>query len=650
MKKSNNEKNSYPAFLLLIFLCGILGTSNAKTRWSSLHVIPDADFLAAGHFVVDLQGFTFADSAKGQLIRPTGIFSMGIMEWVNLEMGYAGGPTVGFKARIFGETSNFLPSLAVGARDILCGKEMYYFNAADTLKNALFISIAKSVDPLKLRIHGGVQTFLASDSDRVDPFIGLEEYFGQGLYVTIEVERLKNVFVPSLFVSWRLLKKKLELSAGAVAINKLFFDKNNKFNINIATPSSSGFARPGFWIALRYNGFLRMGKMKAFSSSDDQLKSQGEYIESLRRQIDSIKTTLAENMTRLAKVDNSIITLSDSIYSDRNRLKAALYDKLVALKILYESEPFEPEVARQAISRIVAIKDNALPVMKEFVTDKKQDRKIRMLGISLIGEMGGTGASDALLDVLSQSEDPDIKIEILIALGKMKETRALYVMEQLANDPTDVVAFTAQEVLMKIVRDKGIKLSSDFKMRPISMADTSAIKVEKIPVERTKKTERGGEAASSRFTRQETASAKAPFVPPAASAASVEAGKGQTPGVAKEKEKAPDTVNPATTAHPANKDTQDIWGMQGADKDSLTKKQATGDRIKPDTGRGVQDSAAVKSGSRPAPSADTADSAMVKPAAAAPKKEEKNEPVKDARKTKPPKKKTSPFPEDEKGW
>ena len=113
---------------------------------------------------------------------------------------------------------------------------------------------------------------------------------------------------------------------------------------------------------------------------------------------------------------------------------------------------------------------------------------MRLLGISLIGDIGGSGASDILLDVLSQSEDPDIKIEILIALGKMKETRAVYVMEQLANDPTDVVAFTAQEVLQKLAREKGIKLSPELKMRPVNMPESTAVREEKIPVAKSRDT------------------------------------------------------------------------------------------------------------------------------------------------------------------
>jgi hypothetical protein len=613
MKKYNNGKKIVPAFFFLIFICGVLGTSSAKTRWSSLHFIPDADFLAGGHYVIDMQGYTFADSAKGQVLRPSAFLTMGIIEWVNLEIGYAGNVNLGFKARLINESGNYIPSIAVGARNIISSKETNYFESPDTMKNAFFVALAKSVEPIRLRIHAGLQTIPSSSKDQVDPFFGLEEYFGNGLYATLELSRLKGAFCPSLFISWRILKKNLEFSAGAVALNRLFFDTNNKFNVNLTTPASSKlFMRPGFWLGIRYHGFLRMGKTKVFASMDDQVKDQGNYIESLKKQVDSIKTALAENLTRLAKVDNSIVMLSDSIYTDRNRLKAALYDKLIALKILYESEPFEPELARQAISRIVAIKENALPILKEFVIDKKQDRKIRLFSISLIGEMGGTGASDALLDVLSQSEDPDVKIEILIALGKTKETRALFVMEQLANDPIDVVAFTAQEVLTRIVKEKGIKLSPDFKMRTITMSDTPTIKEEKIPVQRAK--------------------------------------KGQSPDAAKVG--AQDTLKPAAASR-IEKDTQDVWGMQVSGKDSLagkTMKKGQGKPVLSDTTRGLPDTLETKGNARPATTAAPADSAAIKSVGNT-KIDEKAQSTPEKKKQKEQKKKPSYAPtSDDKSW
>ena len=445
-------------------------------------MVPDADFLSGGQYVLDAHGYYFDDSAKGARISPTGLIDAGIIEWVNLEIGYSGGLTCGFKARLLGENSGAMPSLAVGVHNIISNKEAHYFNSRDTTGGEFYFALAKSVEPLRMRVHCGMQSIPTSKKDQVNPFFALEEYFGNGLYGTAEVERRKGAFWPSLFVSWRLLKKKLEISGGAVAINRLFFDKNNKFSASLISSDTVAFVKPGLWLGIRYCGGFGFGKNTLFTSVDDKLSSEHESIEALRKEVDSLKTTISENQTRMAKVDNSLLMLSDSVYSDKTRFRAALLDKLIALKTLYESEPFDPEQARQSIRRMVALKESALPVLKEFIIDKKQDRKVRLLSISLLGEMQGSGASDALLDVLSQSEDPEIKIEILIALGKIKETRAIYVMEQLANDPIDVVAFTAQEVLMKLVREKGIQLSSDFKMRPVSMPEPSIMKEEKIPI------------------------------------------------------------------------------------------------------------------------------------------------------------------------
>ena len=519
-----------------LLLCMLMaGATSAKTRWSSLHLVPDADFLSGGQYVIDAEGYYFGDSAKGAVIRPTGLATIGIIEWVNMEAGYAGGPTLGFKARLLGETGGPMPSLAIGARNIIKNKEANYFNSKDTtMGNEFYCALAKSVDALRMRIHLGIQTIPTSKKDQADPFFAIEEYFGNGLYATAEVERLKGAFWPSLFVSWRILKKKLEISGGAVAVNRLFFDKNNKFNVSLTSTDSVGFVKPGLWFSVRYCGSFGFSKNNLFMSVDDKVALQREAIDKLSKELDSLKTTMSETQTRMSKVDNSILTLSDSVYSDKNRFRAALYDKLIAMKTMYESEPFDPEQVRQLIRRITALRDNAIPALKEFIIDKKQDRRVRVLSIMLLGEMGGTGASDVLLDVLSQSEDPEIKIEILIALGKQKETRAIYVMEQLANDPVDVVAFTAQEVLMKLVREKGIRLSADFKMRSVQMPESSVIKEEKIPVQKSK---------------------------PVADVKARDTMAGATAPIAKT---APvDTSKPRPQTAKAGSD--DVWGVQGTD-------------------------------------------------------------------------------------
>jgi FOG: HEAT repeat len=472
----------------LLFL--LLPSASAKTRWSSLHLVPDADFLYGGQYVIDAEGYYFSDSLrKKAVINPTALLDVGIIEWVNVEVGYAGGATIGFKARLLGETGPYIPSLAIGAHNIITNKEVNYFSSKDsTMANEFYVAFAKSVEPLKMRLHFGIQTIPGSSTEQVNPFVAIEEYLGTGFYATLEVARRKEAFWPSVFGSWRILQRKLEISAGVVAINRMLFDKNNKFKFSLTSSDSGGFVRPGIWFGLRYCSDLSFGKKEAFSSMDEKLDRQSTSFEELKKEIDTLKRAIADNQRKMAQVDNSVSTLTDSVLSDKNRMRSVLLEKIVSLKSMYESEPFDPEQVRKAINQIVLLKENALPSLKEFVMDKKQDRHVRLLGISLIGDIGGTGASDILLDVLSQSEDPDIKIEILIALGKMKETRAVYVMEQLANDPTDVVAFTAQEVLTKLAREKGIKLSSELKMRTVVMPETSVIKEEKIPVLNAKDT------------------------------------------------------------------------------------------------------------------------------------------------------------------
>jgi hypothetical protein len=570
-----NRVFPYSFKLLLVSLLLLLAAQSllAKTRWSSLHLIPDADFLEGGQFVADAEAFYFGDSVtQKSMIKPAFMLDMGIIEWINLQLGYAGGPTVGFKARLLGE-SKAAPSVAIGAHNIMTSREAYFFNSKDsTMANEFYLAFAKSIDPLKMRLHFGIQTIPGSKTEQINPFVGIEEYFGNGLYASIELKRRKSAFWPSAFCTYRVLQKKLEIAGGVIGINRMLFDKNNKFAFSLtSTGDTSQFVRPGIWFGLRYCFNLGLGKHDVFTSVDDKIERQVISIERLEREIDTLKKTAFDNQRKMAMVDNSINMLSDSVLSDKNRLRWVLLEKITTLKTLYESEPFDPEQTKQLIAQIVALKENALPSLKEFVADKKQDRQVRLLCISLIGNIGGTSASDILLDVLSQSEDPDVKIEILIALGKIKETRAIYVMEQLANDPTDVVAFTAQEVLQKLAKDKGIKLSSDIKMRSVAMPETSAtgasaISEVKIPVLKSKdqstlkpKPQSSSGAPESKAPNPSGVSgdAKGPKPKPA------------LPDTARKKAVSSDSGKTAAATPVAPSD--DVWGVQAMDSTKTPK-------------------------------------------------------------------------------
>src|SRR5665647_241659 len=120
-------------FLSFFFLLWTgISHCSAKTRWSSLHLIPDADLIDNNDIVLDFNTYYFSDSALGSVIKPGGTITYSIIKWVNFEAGYAGGATLGLKTRVLGEEStNLLPSVALGIRSCISNKEMYFYDRSD---------------------------------------------------------------------------------------------------------------------------------------------------------------------------------------------------------------------------------------------------------------------------------------------------------------------------------------------------------------------------------------------------------------------------------------------------------------------------------------------------------------------------------------
>jgi hypothetical protein len=478
-------------FLIQFFFINLnISLSFAKTRWSALHFIPDADLLYGGQFIIAGEGYYFKNTSAQSIINPGFYLTTGIIEWVNIEAGYCGGPLIGIKARILGETKPWLPSIAIGAHNIFSSREAGLFSYKDKdVANEFYVAFAKSIEPIKMRLHIGLETIPQTKSENLNPFFGIEEYFGAGFYASLEVFRRKQEFHPSLFLTYRFLKKTLEVSLGAVRINRLFFDENNQFKFSLGDTGVSDFVKPGIWFGLRYSFNLGFGKSQAFKTFDDIVKSQDEKIMKLNKEIDSLKLQIKENINLSKELNNRVLKMTDSLYADQNKLKTEMIEKITILKNMYQEEPFDPDRVKRAISEIVVRRDNILPSLREIIIDKKLDKRIRTLAIFLIGEIKSPSSSDILLDILNQSQDPEIKIEIIIALGKIKETRAQYVFEQLANDPVDEVAYTAQKVLIKLATETGIKLSPQLNFRKIDISD-SVIKERKIEKKEAVKSEK----------------------------------------------------------------------------------------------------------------------------------------------------------------
>jgi len=468
----------------------LLENVSALTRWSCIQLVPDADLLGSGAVVFSAQGYYYSDVDKGTAVIPSGFVNIGIIEWVNIEAGYTGGPSLGLKAKLLGESRPWMPSLALGARNIFTHREAYLFNrTVDSLGSEFYLVLGKSIESLRLRFHGGIQSIPQSENEKASPFVAIEKYFGMGAYVSIEAFYRENGMHPSVFASWRFLSKKCEVTAGIIDVTGMFLDKKDVSpNSPFYESGSAKFVRPGIWVGLRFNGGLKIGKSGGFTGIENSLNDHSTSITSLRSEVDSLKALLRRSSASIESLNKTVIQITDSSTNDEARYKTIASGKLALLNTLYGAEPFEPDAVNNAMAELVSLRDHILPALYGVIIDPVQEIRIRSLAVSVLGEIGTSAAADIVIGLLGQSTIPEITIECLIALGKMKETRAVYLMQQLSNDPNDDVAFTAAEMLQKIEKETGVSTSflPVVKPAPVSVPEkTIRVAPPPAPVQKT---------------------------------------------------------------------------------------------------------------------------------------------------------------------
>jgi len=509
------------AAAVLVVLC-MAAIGAAKTRWSSLRMVPDSDLLPGGEFTIGFDGMlgksvdvttetsisvagidstnpqapdttydtavSFDTTGPSMFFSQTYLLKLGVVEWVNVHVGYAGGFTLGFKARILGETDKGMPSLAVGVHNVFHHKEVnyYQYSSSQSINNEFYVALGKSVERIKLRLHVGFQSMPTVEDEVFNPFFAIEKYFGFGLYTSLEVNRRDLSYHGHLFASMRLLDDKLELSAGAVALESMFFDESKNFAISLSPRTPDAWVGPGIWLGARFHARMGLGQKGGFQSVEDRIRKQDQTIGTLKGEVDSLRTELKGAYQAVKQVEGQVVTLGDSAAS--NRVKQDILVCLEQIKQMYSAEEFDPNSVRDIVARIRRYGDMGVAVLKEILLDESLDRRVRLHSVNVLGTIANKSASDVLLDVLAASGDPDLKIEILIALGKMKETRAMYLMEQLANDPNDAIALTAQEVLRQLSEQTGARISPSLKMREVEEQQESDV----IPEEKIRVKEQGG--------------------------------------------------------------------------------------------------------------------------------------------------------------
>jgi hypothetical protein len=436
-------------YVMLLVCLPVFAT--ALTRWSSLHTIPDADFIESWNYVLDYQGYYFNDSADRAVLRNIGLGQLGLSEWGSVSGGYAGGITLGIKVKVLSENESYRPSLALGAHNILNHEEDYRYNHDSAAwSNEFYVAAGKSIEPIKLRVHAGAQTMPDVNKEMVTFFFALEKYLCSVAYITLEAFYRDEKIRPSLFASVRFFKKHVELSGGAV-------DLLGMFSKSKTTETAPDLVRPGFWFGLRFMGNMASPNRTAgFSSLEEQIGYQREMIIAMKRDVDSLKRTMAGQGIIVDSLNKKFSIVADSALgiTSGQRLRNFALERLVKLNTLFSQENIDAEQIKTLAREILSYGDIMAPVLKQIVLDPQVDRAVHVQAMTRLGEIGTAQAANAVIDILPQTQDADVRIEGLIALGAMKDHRAAYLIEQLAHDPNEAVAFIATEVLQKLENRK----------------------------------------------------------------------------------------------------------------------------------------------------------------------------------------------------
>jgi len=427
----------------VVLAAGAFFPSAAVTRWSALQLVPGADMLPGGRFVAE------ADLAWGMqddfsVHSPVSVqrLHVGFSEWVGLDVGYADGFTMGLKACVLKDNAErwYVPTLSFGLQNIYTSREALYFGRNkypynDYPRNEFFVVAAKSSEWAKLRGHVGVMS-AATYGDRADlvnPYVGLEKYFGQGLYMTVEGQRRSSEFLLSVFVVYRPFPDRLELSVGLIDAPALAGSRGgSKFRRGAGSMGSE------LRVGLRANLGSGYNSLDGLGGVEDRIDRYKEQLASFGARIDSLTVETRWNADRIHELSG--------FPDDRKEDRARVMDELVKLRNLYDQEPFDPELVRNMTDRFRDRYQEFAPHLRVIITDPDADPRIRRLAVSLIGETGDQAASNILISILNRFEEPALKIETMIALGKLKETRCREILAKLRSDPDAGVSFTASEV------------------------------------------------------------------------------------------------------------------------------------------------------------------------------------------------------------
>lgn len=466
----------------ILILCILLWGAQAKTRWGAARIIPTADFLGAGEFVVGYDFQLKRDSTGKYNYTHMVPLQLSLSEWLNVSTTWNGeGFSFGFKGRILDEYTKKMPSVAVGVR------ELYYStmrgrsnleSRAPEHTSEIFIAASKSYEPITTRFHLGFQSLPNSRTEKFNVFVGVEKYMGQDFYLTLEGWSLREEFNLALFFTSRFLKsRRAELVVGLVDLEDLLFDEQHDLDMDLKSDAASDWVKPAITVNFNYAIPFGFGKRAAFRTLEDLYGRNKKDIDQLKDDLDALKIQLNSSAVASSELRTKVDSLKTVINNMDTlpELYETVYSLLVEYRGAYQAEPLDIVKIKQIREEILSLEKTGEEVMQFIVGFDDTPRSIKITAVSLLGLQKVEDAVDLLLEELSETRDSKYKVEIITALGVINDRSVSYAIKHLAESNDAPVAIAAREVLN--MWSTNVPTEKDEKKLPVT--DSKRDKLEK---------------------------------------------------------------------------------------------------------------------------------------------------------------------------
>jgi hypothetical protein len=377
-------------------------------------------------------------------------------EWFEGTLGYGDGMNFSMKGRILDEYTKAMPSLTIGVRNMFHNETLARSRIFPTneygVTGELFAALGKSSGFIETRFHAGVLSLPNSDRDKINGFASIEKYFGDDFHLTIEGFSLQNKFYVALTITVRFAKENnAEIYFSVLDFERMFITQNRDFGITLTPQSRQNWIKPGIvaGLSISFGGRQKwIDNHVPFRTIEDNFAHQDTLIKKLTFELAELKNEAdsigVENSFVKSQVDS--IKIAIGLMDTLPMHYSEIHSRIISYAAAYSADVFNPLEVRRIAEEIKNYGKDGIDVIAKIATET-QDRSIKIRCITMLGELRAWSKVPMLLDMLQNTIDSRLKVEIIAAFGKINDRSVKASIEEYSNSADDNLRIAANEVL-----------------------------------------------------------------------------------------------------------------------------------------------------------------------------------------------------------